>query len=347
MTLYLDRTAADILAIPASSPEQLFTSGQAAKAEARALFKKWHPDHCADAQAGEVFHWVRMLAEAAAKKFKEGTWETPGLVMVANKAGAQFQMRYDRKISVEIGEMYVGRTSVAFDIPDANVDLAEAGLAAVAALSYASSEMKAEFERYFPTQLSDQRTNSGAFLVFSKAPGVLLLQDVLAHFKGRIPARHVAWIIGRLLNIACYLEMQGKVSHNAIGPDTVFISPEKHTVHLLGGWWFAAGLGKPLVAASSRMVTSAPPTVLQHKQGDSRTDIEMIKVLGKELLGDLTGVSLAKNSDVPPALLNWLQFSSGKNAVEIYRDWQDRVLIEAFGVRKFVTMDVTHETLYP
>ncbi|WP_434715668.1 hypothetical protein [Paraburkholderia sp. A3RO-2L] len=339
-------SAEEILAIPEDAPEKLFSKPETAKHDARVLFKAWHPDFCRDPRAADVFNWLRTLAAAAERKIEAGTWEVPGLLRVKSTTGAEFEVRFARKLALEVGTMYVSKTLVGFDIPKDNLDLLASAEAQWSALSYATPAMRAEFERYFPAVMKKVETATGTFLVLKKDPGVLLLDDVLAHYKGAMPPRHVAWVISRLLNIACFLEVQGKLSHNAIGPDTVFISPAQHTAYLLGGWWFAAGRGTSLKAASQRMVRCAPPDVLQKKVGDSRTDMEMIKALGRELLGDPTGVRLAKSSTVPQAIVTWLQLSTHQSAVATYKDWQDRVLIEAFGERKFVQMDVTHEMLY-
>lgn len=346
MNQHADLTADDILAIPLDTPERLFSSAERAEKEARLLYKRWHPDHCSDPRADDVFGWIRKLSAAAESKIAQGIWETPGLLRLSSTNGQQFELRYARKVAMEVGTMFVGRKFVGFDIPSVNLDLLANAERQLGALTYANAAMRGEFERYFPEVARKIETPTGAFLLLNKDPGVLLLQDVLDYYKGKMPPRHVAWVISRLLNIACYLELQGKVAHNAIGPDTVFISPEWHSAHLLGGWWFATGLGAPMKAASQRMLLCAPPDVLQKKVGDRRTDMEMIQALGRELLGDMSGVRLAKDATVPPALVDWLQLSTHQSAVTTYRDWQERVLMEAFGARKFVQMDVTHDALY-
>lgn len=346
MTDFNCLSAEALLAIPVDAPEKLFTSPEAAKTEARQLFKRWHPDRSQDARANEVFIHVRALADAADAKIAQGTWEVPGRLRITAKSGTQFELRYARKMAVDVGTMYVGRKFVGFDVSADNLDLLTSAETLVQGLPYVNDAMRAEFSRYFPDVARKVETETGAFLLLNKDPGVLLLQDVLDHYQGKLPPRHAAWVISRLLNIACYLEVAGKVSHNAIGLDTVFISPAQHSAHVLGGWWFAAALGAPLKAASQRMVLCAPPDVLQKKVGDSRTDMEMIKALGRELLGDSTGVRLASDSAVPPALANWLQLSTHQSAVATYQEWQERVLIDAFGERKFVEMNLTHDTLY-
>jgi hypothetical protein len=340
-------SADEILAIPEDAPERLFSSADAVKKEGRVFTQRWHPDRNKDPRAADVFDRLRKLEAAAEAKIAQGTWETPGLLSFKSTSGTQFEARYARKVQLEVGTMYVGRKFVGFDIPTANADLLENAQRQIASLTYASDGMRTEFERYFPDVWRTIATPTGAFFLLNKKQGMLLLQDVLDHFKGKMPARHVAWVISRLLNIACYLELQGKLAHNAIGPETVFISPSDHTAHLLGGWWFATPLGAPMKAAAQRTILCAPPDVLQKKVGDRRTDMEMIQALGRELLGDITGVRLASDRDVPPALAEWLQLSTHQGALATYKDWQDRVLIEAFGPRKFVQLDLTHDALYP
>ena len=340
-------SATAILAIPANQPELLFTgSADSAKKEYRKLASIWHPDRCKDAQANAVFAWLKDLYQVAEAKLASGAWEVPGLLRVTSTAGTSYEIRYLRKMKVDMGQMYVGNSVLVFDIAAENEDLVAQALATLSGFTYASASMEAEFSRYFPELQQRIETPTGAVLIFKKTPDLLLLQDVLDHFKGEMPARHVAWVISRLLNIACYLERQGKVAHNAIALDSVFISPKFHSAALLGGWWFSARLGAPLKAATRRMTLFAPPDVMQRKVADSRTDLELIKALGRELLGDVTGVRLFKNSAVPSALANWLQMSSAQDAVGGFKEWQERVLIDAFGQREFVELALTQQELY-
>lgn len=341
-------SADDILAIPVTEPERLFIRPDAAaiKKVVQMLSMKWHTDRCSDLRAADVFDRVRKLGDAAVTKLAEGTWATPGVLHITSSSGTAYELSYVRKLVLDIGTMYAGHQTVAFEIGTSDLDLLENAEKQLAGLTYASEGMRTEFARYFPAGVRKIDTKSGAILLMTKAPDTVLLQDVLEHYEGKVPSRHVAWIISRLLNIACYLDRQGLIAHNAIGPDTVFISPATHGVSLLGGWWFAAGIGQKMLAASARMRLSAPPDVLRTKVGDTRTDMEMIKALARELLGDASGVRLASDAAVPSAMVDWLQLSTNQSAVDTYRDWQEHVLPAAFGARKFVEMDVSPKTLY-
>lgn len=340
-------SASWILGIPLAEPERLFSRDEAtAKRESRKLASFWHPDRNKDVQATEVLQWIQRLFSAAEEKRAAGTWETPGLRVIQDVRGATFELAFARRHTVDIGTLYVGRSVFAFEVAAADMDLAEAALDQLKSLTYATPEMQQEFARYFPTLLRRVDTATGCVLVFQKTQDLLLLQDVLTHFKGKMPPRHVAWIISRLLNIACYLERQAKVAHNGIGLDSVFISPQHHSATLFGGWWFATGLGQPLRALSGTAATYAPPDILRKKQGDSRMDVELIKALGRTLLGDATGVKLATDSAVPSALVNWLDLSSSQDAVSTFKNWQSRVLLDAFGQRRFEELALSHTDIY-
>lgn len=341
-------TADAILAIPLDQPEKLFTGdADTALREVRKLRSLWHEDRCQDARATEVFQWLQKLYDAAEAKLAAGTWETPGLLKVVSKHGKQFEIRYARKLEVDVGVLYIGKTVMAFEMDAANLDLADNAERRLQGLTYATPGMRDEFSRYFPELIQRIDTHKGVVLVFKKTADLLVLRDVLAHFKGKLPPRHASWIISRLLNIACYFERQGKLAHNAIDLDSVFISPQYHSATVLGGWWFTTGLGEKMLAANRRMMLFVPPDVLQKKVGDTRTDMEMIKALGRELLGDVTGVRLAQDSTVPSALVNWLSLSNDQDAVSAFKEWQERVLIDAFGERKFIELDLAHDMLYP
>lgn len=339
-------TANYLLSLPDEEPERLFSADAAvAKREMRQLAFAWHPDRNSAPNAAAVFHKVQTLYERADQKRQAGTWQTPGLLTISASSGSVFTLNYAKKHIVDIGALYVGRTIFAFEVESANLDLSAAGLAQQSALSYADPSMKDEFSRYFPALLRKVSTAAGEVLVFQKTPDQLLLKDVLAYFKGKMPPRHVAWIISRLLNIACYLERQAKQAHNGITLDSVFISPEFHSVALTG-WWFSASQGEPLKALSRQAALYAPPDVLSSKKGDCRVNIELIKALGRELLGDASGARLRADSSIPPAMVDWLELSGAQDAVSAFKEWQNRVLLDAFGQRRFEELALTHTDLY-
>ena len=86
--------------------------------------------------------------------------------------------------------------------------------------------------------------------------------------------------------------------------------------------------------------------MLERKRGDRRTDRELIRALGRELLGDVTGVRLARAKAAPAPMLDWLRLPAGDSAIYDYQTWMNQVLKASFGERRFVTLEITTDDLY-
>lgn len=339
-------SAEELLAIRLSEPERLFTGDEeTAKQEFRALAARWHPDRCPDGGATGVFQHVNRLYEAALDKLRAGIWHTPGLLAARATDGSTYHIRYRREREFELGRLFIGREIAAWVVGREHADLFRNALQTINRLPCANARMAAEVGRYLPEIVRHFETGEGWVLVVRKTPDLVLLRDVLDHFGGRMDARHVAWIISSLLNLACYLDY-ARLAHNAILTDAWFIAPPQHSGALLGGWWYAVRQGEPMRAAPATTVQYAPFDVLDCKRGDSRTDRELIRALGRELLGDITGVRLARDKAAPAPMLDWLRLPAGDSAIHDYQTWTNQVLKASFGERRFVKLDVATEDLY-
>lgn len=345
-------TASTILAIPITAPEKLYTGDpDVARQEWQKLSKQWHPDRKGD-KTGKVMAQINALYQMAVSKLNLGIWVNEGTVRITTKSDQIYEIKFRRRHEFELGEMYVGDKTVVFAITEDGYDLADDALARIKGFKYANDAMKLEFARYLPVIKAQNETVDRRIIVLNKTPDQLLLRDVLDHFKGdsgfpgKIDPKHVAWILSRLYNLFCYLRYSN-VSHNDISPDTVFISPEHHSAALLGGWWYAGGVGERLKAVPSRTLMYAPMDLTDKKRGDATIDSELIRATGRELLGDITGGGrLSADPDVPRPLLNWLRGTGTSNAVEEYQTWQKQVLIDSFGQRHFTELKLTAEEIY-
>ena len=89
-----------------------------------------------------------------------------------------------------------------------------------------------------------------------------------------------------------------------------------------------------------------PPVVKATKCGNIATDLELIRSLGRELLGDRAGTKLIglNEANLEP-VINWLRgvASSSNKVANDYTQWEE-VLQGVFGPRKFVPLVV--ENLY-
>lgn len=354
----LDKLSAEQL-LSANAPESLFSRDHyEAKQEYRNLARRWHPDHHRDegGKASNVFSHIVELYRKAEEKRAKGTWnepyekieqETPGLKKFACiKTGHVKTVEYLSARRFELGCMYIGANSVVFEVENEFSDLFHNGRRKIRGLRFQDENMAVEMSNFLPQIEDIFQTTSSQLLRIRKTPDQLLLADVLKYYATRIePIEHVGWILNVLLHISCYLEWSG-IAHNAISPETLFISPLRHSGMLLGGWWYAACCGEELKALPDRSLKFIPPDIIDNKIADTRADLELIKALGREILGDVTGRSLEADASLPEILPEWLQLPSGENAVAEYREWKYTVLERCFGEPHFVPMDLNSKDLY-
>ena len=339
-------TARTLLAIGLTEPERLFSGDEeTAKQQFRALAARWHPDRCPERGTAEVFQHVNRLYEAAARKRRGGIRQTPGLLELRASDGARYKIRYRQERAFELGRLFVGQEIAAYILEKEYADLFENALQTLDRLPCADARMAAEIGRGLPDIVRHFETEGGCVLVLRKTADQVPLRDLFDHLGGRMDARHVAWIVSALLNLACYLEY-AQLAHNAIALDSWFVSPSQHGGALLGGWWYTVRQGAPMLAAPAATVRHAPLEVLEHRRGDRRTDLELIRALGRELLGDASGARLARENAAPPPMIDWLRRPADGCAVRDYRTWMERVLKDSFGERRFVKLDVNVAELY-
>lgn len=339
--------AADILAIPKGEPERLFPSSDLddIKDVYRLLASKWHTDRNKSPQAKDVFAHVAGLKEKADEKSRAGLWQKPGELRLNTIDGKTFKVRYLKKRDFELGEMYIAENFVTYMVRKEFSDLFQNGVKAIKELKYANDAMREKTARYLPEIHQVLETPTHHVLTLKKTPDVVLASDLLDHLGGKVPPKHVAWMASRLHNLACYLQW-GDMTHNAISPETCFVSPEHHSVLLLGGWWYAAKEGTKILGLPNQTVAYAPRAVLDKGLADRRTDSALLRATCRQLLGDVTGVRLARDAANPKPMVDWLCLPGSGDAVEDYKTWIDRVVIDSFGKREFVRFPVSPRDVY-
>jgi hypothetical protein len=330
-------TASHLLGIPAGEPERLFASDRASIDRAyRVLAARWHPDRNGAPQATSVFQHVLALREAALARLAQGEWHEPGCVTLAARDGRTWCLRYRRRRPFELGDGFVADSVAAWMVDDAHADLVDAALRRIGAFPFADDAMRSALARYLPIVERVVETPRRQAVVVRKPRDMVLLADLLDHEGGRLDPRHVAWIVSELYCFACWLAWAG-LTHNALASDTVFVSPAHHAVAVLGGWWYAAPSGARLAALPARSAGIASADIIRAKTADPRLDLDLIRALGRNLLGDAPSV--------PPPLETWLALASNGSARADYTQWQ-QVLTDAFGARRFTPMNVRPDDVY-
>jgi hypothetical protein len=215
-------------------------------------------------------------------------------------------------------------------------------------LKYKDDKMRAEFSRYFPYSILAsgilKATEGRQILTLAKTEDVYPMRLVLEHFGGKLPDRHVAWVMSRLLNISCYMNYSGVV-HNGITADNCFMSPSLHSVLLLGGWWYATELGKPMIGIPAEVFEVMSVSAKARRISSNMTDLESIKQIGRVLLGQNNCRLLAASDLAPKPFTDFLISGSKESSIEEFKKWS-KALDAAYGKRQFVPLDVTKEQIY-
>jgi hypothetical protein len=330
-----------------TKPGELFSDHpDRIKDEYTRLAKFWHPDnHANSGKSNEVMAKINLLYQEGLESLRLGRWEKSGWIRLSGKDGKRHEITYYSAVPFELGTMYIGNQVVAFLIDRVNRDFYRNARQVIAGFRYANEKMKSEFQRYLPKVIAEfETTDEHLGLVIAKTPDLILLQDLLAYFDNRMEERHMAWIVSSLLNLVCYLDYAG-LSHNSITLGTYFVSPEKHNGALLGGWWYATPRGGRMPGVPEKIFAIMPPRVKSEKKGSILTDLESVRLIGRELLGDPAGNRLSAVETYPAPLIEWLRGASPESALEEYSRWGE-VLKASFGARRYVNLPVTAAIVY-
>ncbi len=339
----LNKKENEILA--ANTPEALFSGDLSlAKKEYRDYAKSWHPDHNTSLSAPVVFDHITNLFNQAKDKLEKNTvWDQNNVLTITDNNKKNYKIKYLRKHTFELGEMYLANTLVLYIIKDDI--LFKNAMKTIQSFHYHDDNMKAEMQKYLPNiKCSFSLDNKQSCLIVNKTEDLLLLKDVVNTFT--LTPEHIAWILNRLYNIICWLNYEMKLTHGGINLDNLFISPPYHSVALLGGYWYATPFGTKLSALPLLNYQYLPPEIKDKKLADPRIDLDSLRLLGRTLLKDSAGSKLIKNPTVPKPIGEFLCGASNADALHEYKTWTDKVLFDSFGKRKFVELNLTANDIY-
>lgn len=305
-------------------------------AEYREIARVYHPDISTDPKANEVMAKVNQLYEEALRLIDAGTWEVSNQIILKDKSGKKYVGRYLKQVPFELGEAYIANSSVTYLFAQKNKKFFDNAVEQIKGLRYANRKMEDEISRFMPQILYALSLEDGRYCIVLKKPeDVFLLSDVADFFGGSIPDRHVAWIMSRLSNLCCYFSYAG-IAHNGLTIQNCFITPSKHAVLPLGGWWYTQKLGAKMIGVPRVIYDVMPLKAKSEKKSDAMTDLESAKLIGRQI-SDL--------SSLPEAFRQFLNTGSAHDAAEEFSRW-NKTLDKSYGERKFVNMQVTKSDIY-
>lgn len=333
-------TAEQILAI--STPEELFSKNALEKSY-RDLVKLWHPDVNHSVLCTDVFAHIAEMYKKAVKKKDENAWGFEGCITIQDKASALYRIKYHYSCPFELGTMYVGDSTLTYLVDGTYAKLSNNFVNQVRGLKFPAEDSN-RLSKCVPVIKRHFTTEDGRVaLIIDKTKDVLPLSVALNYLGGKIEPKSAAWIISTLHNMLCALKYN-KLTHNGIDTNTYFISPEHHSGLLLGGWWYATPSGSKLLGVPEKSFGLMLPSQKISKKATSKLDAELLRSIGREILGDSSGSKL-KAMGVPDVIANWVNIPSNNHAYDDYKKW-GIVLTEAFGPRKFIPMVIDVKKAY-
>lgn len=333
------------LILKAKFPGDIFSSDkEAIKSEYRALAKKWHPDMNESSIASEVFNKLNLLYNKAISSTPDEIKSKSNALSLLATNGKTYRLKYKVIHKFELGEMYVADTIIAYSFQKEYKEFYENSIERIKALDYADETMKNEVLKYMPTIINNFETDDRYFLVIKKTDDLFLLRDLLEYHGGEIPVKHVAWILSSLYNITCFFHYN-KISHNALTLDNYLVSPIYHSGSITGGWWYTVEQEEKMIGVNKETFKIMPTKAKTSKMATIKTDLESIKLIGRQLLGTPSGSALITDKDIPKPISDWLRGISSSNPFEEYEKWV-KVLYESFGNRKFIEMTIDKNDFY-
>jgi len=74
-------------------------------------------------------------------------------------------------------------------------------------------------------------------------------------------------------------------------------------------------------------------------------DLELVRMTGRECLGDPSGGLLVRDRAIPEAITNWLVLPPARDAFADFGSWES-TLKKAYGRRRYVPWDVEPAAVY-
>ena len=311
------------------------------RAKYKELAKEWHPDTNHDQDAPAVFAKINELYNQALELLKNGQWEKTNYILIGKESGKKIALSYDTCFDFELGICYVSKTKVVYVLNSDKEKYYKNAVHMINGLTYKDKGMEDNLSQFLPKIYDNFKTNTGEYvIVLEKSEDVYPLKTIFEYFGNKIEDRHVAWIISRLCNLACYLKFSGLV-HNGININNCFISPKYHSILLLGGWWYTTRENDNMIGTTKNIFSIISVSSKNSKKSSTVTDLESVKMLGRQLLGESNCRKLQLDSTIPKPFINFLISGSGNNSYEEFKKW-DKALNDSYGERKFIKMEINN-----
>jgi hypothetical protein len=143
------------------------------------------------------------------------------------------EIKYMHKFTHKDAEVYIARRNIIFHFKEHGALKSEQYRKIVSFIDYPSADTR-QLSDFFPIVSGGFELTDGSYILVIKKNE----DEYPLRLFGKLPGRHVAWIISRIENLCCVLEYNS-MAHPEINVDTLLINPYTHQVSLYGNWWNA------------------------------------------------------------------------------------------------------------
>ncbi|UQZ89912.1 hypothetical protein C4J81_12090 [Deltaproteobacteria bacterium Smac51] len=331
--------------ILAKSVGELFLRSEHLRDDYVKLAARWHPDRNKDPLAGAVMAHINILYAEACRSAKSGRTGSGGSLQLETVERGRVMFNYLTSGVFELGQYYANADKVIYIIPEQYHQYVNNFRQIVSSFTYSTRDLKERIGRCMPGTLDSLRLNSGQYvLAVKKNRDALLMRDVINHYPNGIEPPHAAWMVSRLLMICVYLYHARLVS-SGLTIDSCFVSPSLHAVFPLGSWWFACGEGQTVETVPAAIYDVLPTEMKDSGRADHVGDLESVKLMGRQMFKDPTGMRLRDRGGLHESLAIWLNSAADDDPVTEFESWH-QCLKQAFGPRRFVEMRLDSEMVY-
>lgn len=298
------------------------------------LAMKYHPDR--DIGSDDAFKLIKKFYQDALSVLEnDETWIGSDHIVIELN-GKDFKFNYRFGQSSEFGKTFSGNENVLFLFDKGNEDLLENGVSNITRIRKKND--KKILDKYDALIPSFRPEKSKNVVVSKKQRAFHPLRLVLNHYP--IGPKHLAWMIGRLIDFLNFLEWSETV-HGAISVDNIWVDLDRHVFAFFGGWCYSRQQGQKLIAlprSSSKFVKG------------NVAEYSLDRDCARQTIFDIIGVkslaSLRMRKEIPSRIIDFLSSPFRQSsAYEVYRDWE-RVRDESFGERKFIKFEYNVNSLY-
>ena len=323
-------TAKQILAFTRYS--DLFTKDP--KKELKVLQHYWHPDRNKDPLANDVFAHIMLLYHMTNTPVKVSD------VAYVNMNGENCTFRYFTSETLSFGKAYYTNGAVCYVFDQDNeflIDHFKKNLSSIE--KHINANFKDKYAFAIPSIYEIKSPTN--ILILKLTKDLVPLSLVYKYYNQKLNPCMAAWIISRMFDFSMMLHVNQMVG-NGFSMSTCFVHLKDHRMTDLTSFFYATPISGKLHALNADAIDFYPHDCLTKKQADPKCDVALIKRLGIQLLGDPSGVGniLSKDPEIPEPILKFLQSTGSNQKHQHYIDWQHKVLVDAYGKRKFFKSEV-------